>query len=164
MLNQDHDGSFVYFLEAIGENLIKIGFTSNLRRRLANIRSMLPWETELLGVIRGESLQERTIHIRFASFHVRAEWFQNSDEIREFIAQNCFLPLLPEYRGREKGDLLNADLEQKRTMYIQIVLDTETHTEFRKVARQHEQSILARLRYLVRRDIEQARRNEPVSA
>ena len=76
------DGS-VYFLEA-GE-LIKIGFSRNLKNRLRTLQDALPYEGVLLHTIIGTERMEAFLHARFAADRVRGEWFKRSAKLLEYI-------------------------------------------------------------------------------
>jgi hypothetical protein len=74
----------VYFVQAGAGGLIKIGFTENLKRRLANIKTSCP-DMRLLTVIDGDKSAESAFHFRFKSSRVEGEWFSPSADILEFI-------------------------------------------------------------------------------
>jgi hypothetical protein len=64
-------------------SLIKIGFTTNLPQRLAD----LPHD-ELLGTMPGTLGQERKLHKSFDEHRHKLEWYRDVPEIRAFIAEN----------------------------------------------------------------------------
>jgi hypothetical protein len=74
------DEGFVYFLA--GGGFIKIGFSTQPDRRWEWIRGILPFSTEKLGVHPGTRRLERALHVHFADFHVRQEWFLDHPDIR----------------------------------------------------------------------------------
>lgn len=65
---------------------MKIGFTKDLRSRLRSLQTGSPKELRVLLTIPGTSDDERELHSRFSSDHVRGEWFHLSPSIRELIA------------------------------------------------------------------------------
>jgi hypothetical protein len=73
----------VYFLEA--GDLIKIGFSRDLRSRIGAILASLPFPSVLLHSIVGTERMERYFHNRFATFRVRKEWFRKEPRLIEYI-------------------------------------------------------------------------------
>lgn len=70
-------------------DLVKIGFTGQLRNRLVSIKSKIGGrKLELLGTLPGGRELERQLHTRFAHLRQHGEWFTLTDEIREFIASD----------------------------------------------------------------------------
>jgi hypothetical protein len=73
----------IYFIEHAG--LIKIGFASNVEKRLTAFRTTLP-ALKLIGTMDGTRGHERTIHDCLAIHRQGGEWFTDCDEVRGFIA------------------------------------------------------------------------------
>jgi hypothetical protein len=64
---------FVYFIQ--GGDLVKIGYTTNIRQRLYDLQTSAPIDLVLLGLIPGTRALEKEYHKRFAAHRVRGEWF-----------------------------------------------------------------------------------------
>jgi hypothetical protein len=83
--------SYVYFVEALGRNEIKIGSSQNPDQRLCGLQTGNGSELKLLGAMRGDKELERQIQARFK--HLRTpsdgEWFYGLNELRESIATWC---------------------------------------------------------------------------
>ncbi len=75
----------VYFI-ACGDELIKIGHTTNLRSRLRSLRTATPKELRVLLIIPGARDDEQELHRKFEAHRVRGEWFSQCDVITEFIS------------------------------------------------------------------------------
>lgn len=75
----------VYFIERAGN--IKIGFTGNLKSRLAALGNSHPAKLTLLGSIPGTRYAEKEFHTRLAGFSVGGEWFRDCKEVRGAIAK-----------------------------------------------------------------------------
>jgi hypothetical protein len=75
----------IYFIAA-GDDLIKIGYTTNLRSRLRSLRTAHPKELQILLVIPGSRDDEQDLHRRFVEFRVGREWFKRCDPISDYIA------------------------------------------------------------------------------
>ena len=79
-------GCRVYFIEAIGTDMVKIGFTGNgVERRLAALQTSCPLPLRLLACVQGTEQYERALHERFAAERVRGEWFHLRGDVRAFI-------------------------------------------------------------------------------
>lgn len=75
--------SVVYYID-LGDGTAKIGFTTNLRRRM---QSLFVDPSRLLAVERGGREQERMRHRQFAHLRIgRSERFRLTDELREHAA------------------------------------------------------------------------------
>jgi len=75
---------YVYFLRS--ESLVKIGKSINPEQRINSLKGMIPGESELLCVFPGSEAQ---VHKQFKKYrkHPRYEWFEYSEEIRDFVAE-----------------------------------------------------------------------------
>ena len=76
----------VYFLYCAG--YIKIGYTTDIKQRLADFHTHSPLPPTLLLTIRGWPEDEERYHQEFAEDRVRREWFHLSLELREFLSCN----------------------------------------------------------------------------
>jgi len=74
----------IYFLEAKGLDLIKIGFALNVDQRVESLQTASPVSLELIKVLEGDMGIERQIHLYFRESHSRREWFVATDRIRKF--------------------------------------------------------------------------------
>jgi hypothetical protein len=81
---QDPEQARVYFIAGAG--LIKIGITTNLTSRIRAIRNSSPVPLELLGSVPGTTHIENRAHQKFAHLRRHGEWFEDTPELREFIA------------------------------------------------------------------------------
>lgn len=84
--------SGVYFVQA--ENgLIKIGESTNIKRRFAGFKQTFPVDVMLVGYIEetddGDSRQttEMRLHNRFCDARMQGEWFAPADELLAFIKE-----------------------------------------------------------------------------
>jgi hypothetical protein len=75
----------VYFI-ACGDDLIKIGHTTNLRSRIRSLRTATPKEPRVLLVLPGTRDDERDLHRKFELYGVGREWFSRCDAIMKFIS------------------------------------------------------------------------------
>jgi hypoxanthine-guanine phosphoribosyltransferase len=77
----------VYFI-VCGDDLIKIGHTTNLRSRLRSLRTATPKELRVLLVVPGTRDDEQELHRKFEAHRIGREWFARCDPIMEFISSH----------------------------------------------------------------------------
>jgi hypothetical protein len=75
----------VYFIRAGANGPIKIGFTSNLQRRLEFLQSGNHHRLKCLHTIAGTARLEREMHRRFEQLRITGEWFRYEGELRAFL-------------------------------------------------------------------------------
>lgn len=78
--------SRVYFIEAVGLDLIKIGYTADLTERLRKLAPGCPAPLRLLGTVPGGLEIERHYHERLTAHRTRGEWFRKCDALDAIIA------------------------------------------------------------------------------
>ena len=77
----------IYFITQTDE-YVKIGYTTdNPEARLTAIQVGNPKQLTLALVISGGQTKEEALHIRFAPYSIRGEWFYLSHEIKGFIRE-----------------------------------------------------------------------------
>jgi hypothetical protein len=84
---QRSDGQgYVYFITCEQPDFpIKIGFASEVMRRMGSLQSGLPYPINILFWMPGNRKIERTFNRQFASINIRGEWFKNHPAIHDFI-------------------------------------------------------------------------------
>jgi transcriptional regulator with XRE-family HTH domain len=82
------DACCVYFVEDRDTLLIKIGFTSQLKVRLSQIREKHP-NARTIATVDGGRREERAIHRLFSRYRHEGEWFRPSPLIFEYLAANA---------------------------------------------------------------------------
>lgn len=77
----------VYFVQSIDGGPVKIGWTTNLKERLSRIQKDLSINLKLLGILNTPSKhEERRIHKQFKHIRLYGEWFDDTSELLDFIA------------------------------------------------------------------------------
>lgn len=74
----------VYFIRA-GAGPIKIGFTTDIKRRLPGLQTSTPKRLRVLAVMPGRIGLERAMHQRFQEHRIAGEWFRPAPELLAFI-------------------------------------------------------------------------------
>ena len=79
----------IYFLRS--GDLVKIGHTIRLDRRMADLRHDLPCpsDSELLAIMDGGRDREQELHAQFAMVRALGEWFFFSGALRGYISQRA---------------------------------------------------------------------------
>lgn len=80
----------IYFVQA--GDTVKIGYGSDGWERVRQVKTYTPHEVKLLGVKDGSAHDEASLHSRFQQYRLprrQRDWFQLSDEIKEFIQAEC---------------------------------------------------------------------------
>mgnify|MGYP003392978672 CR=1 FL=1 len=78
-------GSVVYFLADSASNKIKIGFSSNIEKRLSSLQTGNSSRLRLVGTIPGTKKTERQWHTQWAANRVNGEWFKKTDDLSTAI-------------------------------------------------------------------------------
>jgi hypothetical protein len=74
-----------YFVEAVGQGLVKIGKSTDVEKRIDGLQVASAFELRVLAVIDGD--HERAWHRRFHVCRTGGEWFHLTDELRAAIAE-----------------------------------------------------------------------------
>lgn len=80
--------SYIYFIEAIGLNRIKIGVSEDPKKRLKHLATGSPVSLILKGVIAGGHSSERELHRKFDHLRLDGEWFHATKELLKFIDEH----------------------------------------------------------------------------
>lgn len=75
----------VYFIYCEASSMIKIGFTSNIKNRLGNLKTMSPVPLRLIGTIEGTRVDEENLHKKFARLRSHGEWFKLERPLERYI-------------------------------------------------------------------------------
>lgn len=102
--------SRVYFIEAVGLGLVKIGYTADLTERLRKLAPGCPAPLRLLGTVPGGLEIERHYHERLAACRTRGEWFRLSPALEAVIA-GIDKPEPPPKRVDPRAAKMNAHYE-----------------------------------------------------
>jgi len=103
---------YVYFIEATGLNRVKIGYATNPTKRIKDLDTGSAVNLELLGVVPGSLAKERQLHQKFAQYRIKGEWFNYSDEIKDYVKENTSLelqqPKKPQTFNKANADMFKA--------------------------------------------------------
>lgn len=77
----------IYFVQAVNGGAIKIGYSANVLDRLKSLQCASPLKLQIIGLMKGSPLEERTLHNKFVEARLHGEWFDNSNELEGFISK-----------------------------------------------------------------------------
>lgn len=67
--------AFVYVAHRLSDDAVKIGWTSDVMRRVAELRKLSRAPVELVACFPGNKPTELSLHARFAAQRIDGEWF-----------------------------------------------------------------------------------------
>jgi hypothetical protein len=80
------DAFKVYFIEAVGLNVIKIGYARDIGERIRKLRPGCPAPLRLLGTAPGGLSAEQEFHRTLAAHRIHGEWFRRCPELEKVLA------------------------------------------------------------------------------
>ena len=82
--------SMVYFILHRKYNAVKIGYTSDIDKRISDFRASCPVHSDikLLFWFDGNQKEEAEFHRRFRIYRLDGEWFALEDELKAFVEEN----------------------------------------------------------------------------
>jgi len=78
----------VYFVQEVESGAIKIGWSSNLRKRVLALQAYSPNKLKLLAAFEGTLDTEKKVHESFKEYRIRGEWFRPEKELLDLIEKN----------------------------------------------------------------------------
>jgi len=76
---------FVYFLQSGQDGPIKIGYTTDIQKRIKALQTAHPFPLKLLLVINGNVDDESKLHKKFNSLRLCGEWFSPDEKLLQYI-------------------------------------------------------------------------------
>lgn len=77
----------IYFVEAVGTDLLKIGFTDrDVECRLKELQTGCPHKLRVLATYDGGVAEEAALHTVFSHLRTTGEWFRMDDEVRWLVS------------------------------------------------------------------------------
>ena len=73
----------IYFIKC--NSFIKIGFSTNIKKRMRNLKVSNPYPLKCIAWFKGTKSDERDLHVMFEEFHVTGEWFKYNKPIKDYI-------------------------------------------------------------------------------
>lgn len=82
----------VYFVQGEQTGYIKIGMAANVQARMRALQQASPDRLRLLGIMRGGSRKEASLHRRFEHARSHGEWFRPTDDLCAYIGEYATPP------------------------------------------------------------------------
>jgi hypothetical protein len=76
----------VYFIQVGDDGPVKVGWSADPSKRLAQLQTSHPDKLYIRGVTIGSAFTERDIHARLAAHRLNGEWFQPHSDVFAEIA------------------------------------------------------------------------------
>lgn len=86
-LNDPLAEGFVYFVRCETTSRIKIGWSIDPDRRLADFQTICPTRVRIIKAVRARRWQEKILHSDFSHCRVHGEWFEGTPELLAFIRE-----------------------------------------------------------------------------
>ena len=80
-LKRKHNNRKVYFIRYGNSNYYKIGFSTDIQRRLKDIQRCSPIEMTIFASTKANSKFERYLHKQYSKYNIRGEWFELKPDI-----------------------------------------------------------------------------------
>lgn len=131
----------IYFLRH--GNLVKIGFSEHLAKRVRSIISGIPGEVSFIGHMPGGRDVEAHLHSRFEAQRFSGEWFLSCPDIETFahialdptMPEQCFERVLGSMKEHAKRDALDA--KEKLRAYALARWPGEQHEQRQTLLAEH---------------------------
>ncbi len=106
----------IYFIEAVGMDLIKIGYTIDPAKRFLSMLTVSPAPLTLLGSITGGPQREGEIHAQLEAHRLHGEWFKKVPEVMALVAtaEHVYGHEFCNQVARERGAALKVYLERMK--------------------------------------------------
>lgn len=110
----------VYFIEAVGAGLVKIGFTDgDPETRLGQLQTGSAHPLRLRHTTEGDQLRERRLHARFGHLRQSGEWFRLTVELEVWMCMDrTFTPVINGLT--ERIEQLEAMVDAEGPLYGEI--------------------------------------------
>jgi hypothetical protein len=141
----------IYFIEHAGR--IKVGYASNVDRRLGEFRTAIPSFVRL-GTMAGTRLHERTIHNCLVAHREGGEWFKDCPEVRAFL-QHAMRHGVEEWQPTRRRSHTPTMWDARAKRLCEIISSGRPKSEFREIEQELSipQGTLWNIRYRQSREV-----------
>ena len=133
--------SYVYFIKKENSDSIKIGKSTNPKKRLSSLNTSSDEKLNCLAIFDEDVVSERDLHIKFNFYRKKNEWFYFSKDIHKYInvemeSKNLIKDFFPEQKEdlktiSEYKELVNEFLEHQKTLEKEIEKLKDINEEIR---------------------------------
>lgn len=75
----------IYFIKPKGDEYMKVGYTSDVSRRLAELQAANPRKLRIIAVVPGTQKLEAAFHTVLAPYRTTGEWFKITGDVRKLL-------------------------------------------------------------------------------
>ncbi len=75
----------VYLIADVANNVCKIGYSTNVKKRIKTLQTSYPHQLTIISAIHGDKLLEEQLHNLFSQYRLKGEWFILSEDIAEYF-------------------------------------------------------------------------------
>jgi hypothetical protein len=109
--------NYIYAILNKGDNVVKIGFSNDPNRRIAQIQTNTIHPLELLLTFKGDCTVERAIHEELKDYRISGEWFEN----HPFVFSTLSLYMAKQFEAKQ--------LQQFSTEEFEVVLEENSRLQ-----------------------------------
>lgn len=109
-----HPFECVYVLCVLTMERVKIGYTTNLKKRISALQTSNPDELIFLGAFPGTPKDEQRIKHQFRHLRIRGEWFRTDMELGLFIVDHICTEETASFLGVFFSELAEGTKELRR--------------------------------------------------
>jgi hypothetical protein len=77
--------AYVYLLHDLDADLLKIGYTTNMKKRLHQIKLNNNNKVVFVSHFLGSRYNEKILHNKWSKYRIKQEWFSHEHEIVEYF-------------------------------------------------------------------------------
>ena len=107
------DAGYIYIFRGVGTSYYKIGKTTKPEKRLASLRTEVPFELEIILIKQSNNMgqEEAALLKQYAQYRTRGEWLEMPAESLEDL--NISPPMPPKTKNERLTDRILELLEKK---------------------------------------------------
>ena len=79
-------GLYIYFIEAVGTDKVKIGIAKDPEERLKQLQTGSSVKLRLMDSIGAYANEEKKLHLKFKDLRHSGEWFFLTKELKDYIS------------------------------------------------------------------------------
>jgi hypothetical protein len=113
----------IYLIINKAENFCKIGYSSNPDARLKQLQTGNPYSLDLITSIQGDISLERELHKKFNHLKLQGEWFEYTDEIRDYFKVTSTENYITSLKTIEKLSNLKSIVDIKLLISLCSIMD-----------------------------------------
>lgn len=107
----------IYLILNEKRQICKIGFTTDVKRRIASLKNLANEDLALVYSIEGDMKFKKEVHLKFKYRRIFGEWFEYCDEITKFFQERLELD---KQSSSEEYEEITPDEDTKQTISLKL--------------------------------------------